>query len=66
MKPSGFLSISVWPNLMEPDTENEIRDADFRLERETSEMLIHDDKNFEKRRILNFRKARYVPTVVAA
>ena len=56
MKPSAFLSISVWPNLMEPDTENEIRNADFRLEKETSETLIHDDKRLEKRRILNFRK----------
>jgi ubiquinone/menaquinone biosynthesis C-methylase UbiE len=57
MKPSAFLSISVWPNLIESGTEDEIKNADFRLEKEISQTLSHDDKNFEKRRILNFRKA---------
>ena len=56
MKPSASLSISVWPNLMDAETEDEIENANFRLEKETLETLIHDDKNLEKRRILNFRK----------
>ena len=64
MKPSAFLAISVWPNLMEPGTEDEIKNANFRLESEVSETLIYDNKNLEKRRILSFRKARYVPTIV--
>jgi hypothetical protein len=63
---SFILSISVWPNLVEPGTEDEIKNADFRLEKEIPETLSHDDKNLEKRRILNFRKVRYVPTIVAA
>jgi len=66
MKPSAFLSISVWPNLIELGTEDEIRNADFRLEKEIPETLSHNDKNLEERKILNFRKARYVPTIVAA
>jgi ubiquinone/menaquinone biosynthesis C-methylase UbiE len=65
MKPSAFLSISVWANLIEPGTEDEIKNADFRLEKGIPETLSHDDKNLEKRRILNFRKARYVSTIVA-
>jgi ubiquinone/menaquinone biosynthesis C-methylase UbiE len=56
IKPSAFLSTSVWPNLIEPGTEDEIKNADFRLEKEISQTLNHDDKNLEKRRILNFRK----------
>jgi ubiquinone/menaquinone biosynthesis C-methylase UbiE len=56
MKPSAFLSISVWPNLIEPWTEEEIRNADFRLEKDISQTLSHDDKNLGKRSILNFRK----------
>jgi len=66
MKPAAFVSISVWPNLIEPGTEDEIKNADFRLEKEISQTLNHDDKNLEKRRFLNFRKARYVPTIVTA
>jgi ubiquinone/menaquinone biosynthesis C-methylase UbiE len=61
MKPAAFLSISVWSNLIEPGTEDEIKNADFRLEKEISQTLNHDDKNLEKRSILNFRKA-CVPT----
>jgi len=56
MKPSAFLSISVWPNLIEPGTEDEIKNADFRLEKEISQTLSHDDKNLGKRSVLNFRK----------
>jgi SAM-dependent methyltransferase len=57
MKPSAFLSISVWPNLIEPRTEDEIKNADFRLEKEIPRTPSNDDKNFEKRSVLNFRKA---------
>jgi ubiquinone/menaquinone biosynthesis C-methylase UbiE len=56
MKPSAFLSISVWPNLIEPWIEDEIKNADFRLEKEISQTPSHDNKNFEKRSVLNFRK----------
>jgi len=54
MKPSAF--VSVWPKHMESETEDEIKNANFRLEKELSEMLIHDNKNLEKGRILNFKK----------
>lgn len=55
MKPSAF--VSVWPKHMESEAEDEIKNANFRLEKELSEMLIHDNnKNLEKGRILNFRK----------
>ena len=57
MKPSAFLSIPVWPNLIEPETEDEIKNADFRLGKEISEPLTDDNKVLETRRILNFRKA---------
>jgi len=57
MKPSAFLSISVWPNLTEPETEDEIRNADFRLEKEVPEMLTDENKGPETHRFLNFRKA---------
>ena len=63
MKPSAFLAISVWPNLIEPETEDEIKKANFRLEKETSETLTDDNKDLEVRKILNFKKARYVPTL---
>jgi ubiquinone/menaquinone biosynthesis C-methylase UbiE len=56
MKPSAFLSISVWSNLIEPGAEDEIKNADFRLEKDISQTLNHDDKNLEKRSVLNFRK----------
>ena len=60
MKPSAFLSVSVWPNLAEPETEDEIKNADFRLEKEISEALSNDSKDLRTRRILNFRKERHV------
>jgi ubiquinone/menaquinone biosynthesis C-methylase UbiE len=66
MKPAAFVSISVWPNLIESGTKDEIKNADFRFEKESPQTLNYNDKNFEKRRILNFRKARYVPTIVTA
>ena len=66
MKPSAFLSISVWPNLIEPETEDEIKNADFRLEKEVPETLTDDNKGLETRRILCFRKARHVPIIAVA
>jgi ubiquinone/menaquinone biosynthesis C-methylase UbiE len=59
MRPSGFLSISVWPNLIEPESEDEIKNAHFRLEKEVPETLTDGSKDLETRRILNFRKARH-------
>jgi ubiquinone/menaquinone biosynthesis C-methylase UbiE len=56
MKPSAFFSISVWPNLIEPGAEDEIKNADFRLEKDISQTLSHGDKNLGKRSVLNFRK----------
>ncbi len=56
MKTSGFLSISVWPNTLEPETDDEIRNADFSLEKEICETPA-DDRNLETCRFLNFRKA---------
>jgi len=54
MKPTAF--ISVWPKHMESEAGDEIRNAGFHLEKELSEMLIHDNRNLEKGKILNFRK----------
>jgi ubiquinone/menaquinone biosynthesis C-methylase UbiE len=54
MKPSAF--VSVWPKHMESETEDEIEKANFRLEKQLFEMLIHDNKNLEKGKVLNFRK----------
>jgi ubiquinone/menaquinone biosynthesis C-methylase UbiE len=55
MKPSAFLSISVWPNIVEPEAEDEIKDTGFHLEKEISGMTT-DDKGLETCRFLNFRK----------
>jgi ubiquinone/menaquinone biosynthesis C-methylase UbiE len=66
MKPSAFLSISVWPNLIEPGTEDEIKNANFHLEKEVPETLTDDNKDLETRRILSFRKARHVPIIAVA
>jgi ubiquinone/menaquinone biosynthesis C-methylase UbiE len=63
MKPSAFLSISVWPNLMEPESEDEIKNANFRLEKEVPETLTDGNKDLETRIILNFGKARNVPMI---
>jgi ubiquinone/menaquinone biosynthesis C-methylase UbiE len=66
MKPSAFLSISVWPNLIEPESEEAIKNANFRLEKEVPETLTDGNKDIETRRILNFRKARNVPVIAVA
>ena len=60
MKPSAFLAISVWPNLIEPETEDEIENADFRLEKESPEALSNDSEDLGTRKILKFRKKRCV------
>ena len=60
MKPFAFLAISVWPNLVEPETEDEIKSADFRLDEVISEGLGSNNKDLGTRRILNFRKEREV------
>lgn len=57
MKPSAFLSVSVWPNLAEPETEDEIKNANFRPGKEVCETLADGNKDLETRSILNFRKA---------
>jgi len=54
MKPSAF--ISVWPKHMESEAKDEIENANFYLEKEHSETLIHDNKDRERGQILNFRK----------
>jgi ubiquinone/menaquinone biosynthesis C-methylase UbiE len=63
MKPSAFLAISVWPNLIEPGTEDEIKNADFHLEEEVPETLTDGSKDLETRRILNFGKAQRIPAL---
>lgn len=55
MKPSAFLSISVWPNLIEPEVEDEIKNTGFYLEKEISGMPT-DNKMLETCRFLNFGK----------
>jgi len=54
MKPSAFLS--VWPKHMGSETEDEIKKANFHLEKELSGVLIHENKDLEKGKVLNFRK----------
>jgi ubiquinone/menaquinone biosynthesis C-methylase UbiE len=66
MKPFAFLSISVWPNLIEPETEGEIKNADFRLKKEVLETLTDDIKGIETRRILSFGKARHFSIIAVA
>jgi ubiquinone/menaquinone biosynthesis C-methylase UbiE len=56
MKPSAFLAISVWADLMEPGAESEIKNAHFCLEKDISQTLSHDNKNLGKRTVLNLRK----------
>ena len=41
---------------MKDKSENEIKNAKFRLVKETMETLTKDNKDLEKRRILNFVK----------
>ena len=54
MKPTAF--VSVWPKHMELETEDEVEKVNFYLEKELPEMLIHNNRNLEKGRLLNFKK----------
>jgi ubiquinone/menaquinone biosynthesis C-methylase UbiE len=56
MKPSAFLSISVWPNLVELKAEDERKDAGFHLEKEISGAFTDSNKRLETCRFLNFGK----------
>jgi len=56
MTPYAFLSISVWPNLVEKETGDEIENAHFHLEKEVCEMPA-DNKGLEACRVLVFSKA---------
>jgi SAM-dependent methyltransferase len=55
MKPSAFLSISVWPNLIEPETEDELKDSGFHFEKEISGKPT-DNEGLETCRFLNYGK----------
>ena len=63
MKPYAFLAISVWPNLLEPEIEDEINGANFDLEKEVTITLTDACKNPEMRRILNFGKEQRIPAL---
>jgi ubiquinone/menaquinone biosynthesis C-methylase UbiE len=53
-KTSGFLS--VWPKHMESEVRDEIEGAKFYLENEYLGTLIHDNKDIETGKVMNFRK----------
>jgi ubiquinone/menaquinone biosynthesis C-methylase UbiE len=65
MKNSAFLSISVWPNLIEPESEDEIRDSGFYLEKEIPEVLRNENIYLGVRIILNFRKEQRVLSLIS-
>jgi len=54
MKPSA--SLSVWPKHMESEAGEEIKDAGFHLVEELSGMLVHENNDLEKGKVLNFEK----------
>ena len=54
MKPTAF--VSVWPKHMESETGDEVEKANFCLGKELAETLIHENKNLERGKVLNFRK----------
>ena len=53
-KTNGF--ISVWPKHIESEAKDEIERANFYLEKEYSGTLIHNNKDIETGRVMNFRK----------
>ena len=55
MKPSAFLSVSVWPNLVEAEAEKGIKDAGFHLKKKISVMPTNNEGP-EMCRFLNFGK----------
>jgi ubiquinone/menaquinone biosynthesis C-methylase UbiE len=56
MKPFAFLSISIWPNLIEPEIEDEIKNINFRKGKEVSEVFTYVNGEVGTRRILSFTK----------
>jgi ubiquinone/menaquinone biosynthesis C-methylase UbiE len=64
MKPSALLCISIWPNLVEPEIEDDIKNAYFCLKKAVFETLTNDIKDLEKRKILCFRKERYISALI--
>jgi len=57
-KIDGFLS--VWPKHMESEARDEIEHANFYMEKEYNGTLIHDNKDIETGKVINFRKkSRY-------
>ena len=53
-KADGF--ISVWPKHMESKAREEIERSNFYMEKEYSGTLIHDNKDIETGKVINFRK----------
>jgi ubiquinone/menaquinone biosynthesis C-methylase UbiE len=53
-KTNGF--VSVWPKHMESEIRDEIEGANFYLEKEYFGTLIHDNKDIETGKVINFRK----------
>jgi ubiquinone/menaquinone biosynthesis C-methylase UbiE len=53
-KTGGF--VSVWPKHMETEVGGEMRAANFYLEDAFLETLIHDNKDVETGKVVNFRK----------
>jgi len=53
-KTNGF--VSVWPKHMESEVRDEIEGANFYLEKEYLGTLIHDNKDIETGKVINFRK----------
>jgi len=53
-KTEGF--VSVWPKHMETEVRGEIEAANFYLEDEFLGTLIHDNKDIEIGKVINFRK----------
>ena len=53
-KTEGF--VSVWPKHMEAEVRGEIEAANFYLEDEFLGTLIHDNKDIETGKVINFRK----------
>ena len=52
--------VSVWPKHMESEVRAEIEGANFYMEREYFGTLIHDNKDIETGKVINFRKKLYV------
>jgi ubiquinone/menaquinone biosynthesis C-methylase UbiE len=65
MKNSAFLSISVWPNLIEPESGDEIRDSGFCLEKEIPEVLKNENIYLGLRIILTYTKEQRVLSLIS-